>query len=234
MDIYQCSAVVFQSLTNPDEYVLGSYKDGTLTIEIPNPVYDKEDVSIGSMLFQPPTDPNINLYTLNIEWEDISEPLRFFTLEGNTLYLKGFKTSLKSKWRDYDPVISLFHKHTYESIRFNKIRTLLYSVSASILDQIDILPIMDLSIYLSSIHCLLLNQVNPLALQDWYYIKNNLMTIRDNKGLALFYQDCIEDFLNLCDRKIEVLQSLELDGILQIQRSLNKSFEEMIDFIKLK
>ena len=89
MNIYQCSAVVFQSLTNPDEYILGSYKDGTLTVEIPQHInlYDADDVSIGSNLFQPQPE---NKYSLNIEWESITDSLKILTLENNNLYLTGF------------------------------------------------------------------------------------------------------------------------------------------------
>ena len=226
MNIYQCSAVVFQSLTNPDEYILGSYKDGTLTVEIPQHInlYDADDVSIGSNLFQPQPE---NKYSLNIEWESITDSLKILTLENNNLYLTGFAPIIKSKWGDYDPHIGLFHRSVYPAVNYIKILNLLYSVSSSIMGQIATLPIMDLSLYLSSIHCLLLDEVSPLKLDSWYYIKDNLMTIRDNKGLALFYQDIIENFLNLCDKKIAVLQDLEI-----LKSSLDQ--EKFIDFIKLK
>jgi hypothetical protein len=229
LDIYTCDAVLFQSITNSDLYILGASKDRTLIIEIPKDIisiYDADVISIGSKVFQPhpQNNPENNLYITNIEWQDINEPLKLSILRGDNLCLKCFEPAIKSIWGRYDPSIQLFHDSTWRSIQSKDIRPNLYSVTPMIIQRMDNLPIMDLSIYLAAINCILLNEVRQLDLNDWYYIKNNLMTIRDKKGLALFFQDCIEDLLILCDRKI-------LDRILELRCSLDMSPEEIMGFI---
>lgn len=204
LDIYTCDAVVFQSVTDSDLYILGSYKDQTLTIEIPKDIisiYGVEGISIGSRVFQ--YQPEDNTYTLNIEWQYINDSIRFSTLNKDRLYLKSFEPVYKSMWGQYDPSIQIFHESTYRSTLFKDVKSNLYSITPVVLQNMNTLPIMDLSIYLAAINCLLLNESPQLELSDWYYIKSSLINIRNKKGLSLFYHDCIEDFLNLCNRKIE-------------------------------